>query len=79
MVSVLCTVNKGDLPLNITWTLNTNSVNFLHGISAIQTNKRISQLSIESVQAGHAGEYTCIASNNAGTSHQMIYLYINDT
>lgn len=76
MASVFCSVNKGDIPLNITWTLNNQSVAII-GISVLRTNKRISQLSIDDVRADHAGEYTCLASNLAGTTKHSAYLNIN--
>lgn len=77
MASLTCTVNKGDLPLSITWTLNEKSVYRIPGITVLQTNKRISQLSIESIQADHTGAYSCIASNSAGTNHHTAYLNVN--
>ena len=39
--------------------------------------KRGKQLSIESVGAAHAGEYTCVASNAAGTATRTAVLNIN--
>lgn len=77
MASVLCSVNKGDLPLNISWDLNGKLAYKIKGVSVLRTNKRISQLSIESVQAEHSGTYTCTASNSAGTVLQSAYLHIN--
>ncbi|KAK5645477.1 hypothetical protein RI129_006777 [Pyrocoelia pectoralis] len=77
MVSTTCTVNKGDLPLNISWLLNQQSVSNIKTITVMQTNKRISQLSIETLQAEHAGEYTCLASNVAGVATFKAQLNIN--
>lgn len=79
MVSVMCTVNKGDLPLSITWMLNGKAVSKFAGITILQTNKRISQLSIESIQDKHIGEYNCVANNIAGTVSHFAYLHINGT
>lgn len=75
----MCTVNKGDFPLNITWVLNEKPVTNINGINVLKTNKRISQLSIESISAEHVGEYICIASNIAGTITHSAYLHVNGT
>lgn len=77
MVTAFCTVTKGDFPLNISWTLNGNSLSKIFGINVLRTNQRISQLSIESVQEEHAGEYSCIASNNAGSVIHSTKLKVN--
>ncbi|XP_025834462.1 Down syndrome cell adhesion molecule-like protein Dscam2 isoform X25 [Agrilus planipennis] len=77
MVSVSCTVNKGDFPMNVTWMLNSQPVEMYQGVNIMKTNKRISQLSIDSVQYEHSGLYTCIASNLAGTSTHSAYLRVN--
>lgn len=77
MASVICTINKGDFPLNISWTLNGKPITSINGINVVKTNKRISQLSIESIQAKHAGRYICIASNAAGTATHTADLHVN--
>lgn len=77
MVSVLCTVNKGDLPLNISWLLNGRPVEKVLGVSVSKSNKRTSQLSIESIKAEHSGKYTCVACNSAGTAQHDDFLNVN--
>jgi hypothetical protein len=79
MSSLTCTVSKGDFPIAIVWTLNNRSVDTVQGISVMRTNKRISQLSIDSVQAEHAGEFTCSAKNPAGTAAYSAILHVNGT
>lgn len=74
-----CLVSKGDLPLKIHWELNDRDVNDIQGIATGQMNKRISTLSIENVQAEHAGKYTCIATNLAGRGEHSTYLNVNGT
>ncbi|XP_076265885.1 Down syndrome cell adhesion molecule 1 isoform X18 [Rhynchophorus ferrugineus] len=66
MVSATCVVSKGDLPLNITWYFNGSVVDLSLGFSVGQMNKRMSSISIDSVDAVHSGEYTCVAENLAG-------------
>lgn len=77
IISVVCTVNKGDLPLNIMWKLNDQNVENIQGITVLRTNKRISQLSIDDVQASHSGTYRCIAKNSAGEASNEAELRVN--
>lgn len=79
MSSLTCTVHKGDLPIQISWFLNNQSAETLQGISIMRTNKRISQLSIDSVQAEHSGEFTCQARNKAGITKYSANLHVNGT
>ncbi|KAJ8967482.1 hypothetical protein NQ314_002796 [Rhamnusium bicolor] len=77
MVSVTCTVSKGDFPIDIYWTLNNITMNKIDGASVLRTNKRISQLSIDSVQDFHSGEYICHAKNSAGIAMHSAFLHVN--
>lgn len=79
VVSLACSVNKGDLPLNISWEFNGTSLRDLYGVTTNMVNKRLSTLSIESVQADNAGEYKCISKNLAGYAEHAAYLYVNGT
>lgn len=67
MVSTSCTVNKGDLPIKITWMHNNQLIYSNDGVSISRTNQRISIVSIESVRDRHSGNYTCIAENSGGS------------
>nr|XP_049465891.1 Down syndrome cell adhesion molecule-like protein Dscam2 isoform X36 [Anopheles coluzzii] len=66
-VTISCTVTKGDLPINITWTFNGQAILTGESTSITRSGQRNSLLSIESVQPWHAGNYTCAARNAAGT------------
>lgn len=79
MVSASCTVNKGDLPIKITWTRNNQSIYSNDGVSISRTNQRISILSIESVRDRHSGTYTCIAENSGGSVNYTTSLWVNGT
>lgn len=79
MVSVLCTVTKGDLPIGIKWVVNDKPVDLATGIVISRLNSRISQLSISSAQAVHAGNYTCAVKNHAGVNKQSALLHVNGT
>lgn len=77
MAIVICAVTKGDLPVKISWLLNGLSIRSVQGVSIANTNKRASQLSIDDVQAHHAGTYECIAENKAGNTTYLADLYVN--
>lgn len=77
MVSAYCSVNKGDLPLDIYWTKNGRKLFTSDGISISRTNQRISVLSIESVRDRHTGNYSCIAENSAGGTKFTAELLVN--
>lgn len=77
--SVQCIVTKGDSPLNISWYFNGRSLDGSYGIGTTLINKKISSLSIESVQEEHMGDYTCTATNLAGSVSYTSHLTINGT
>ncbi|XP_063932439.1 cell adhesion molecule Dscam1 isoform X16 [Zophobas morio] len=77
MTSASCSVSKGDLPLTIFWIFNGKTVDHGNGVVVSLVNKRLSTLSIESVQAEHAGEYSCVATNAAGEGRQSSTLRVN--
>ena len=77
MTSLTCTINKGDYPIKISWTHNNLPVDSKKDVSVYRTNRRIATLSIDSVQAEHAGEYSCIAKNKAGFANYSAVLNVN--
>lgn len=82
MVTTLCTVNKGDFPIEITWYHKDNLGNVRKlttddGIIITRTNERISMLSIDQLKAKHRGNFTCAASNKAGKTQYSTNLLIN--
>ncbi|XP_051153618.1 cell adhesion molecule Dscam2 isoform X43 [Leptopilina boulardi] len=77
MVSVQCAIGKGDLPLEVTWMFNDHLIESNQNDIIIDNGKRRKQLTIESVAARHAGEYTCVASNMAGSVSRTATLDIN--
>lgn len=80
LVSVQCVVTKGDAPLEIIWTFDGRPIQSYHGdVIVSDTGKRVKQLTIESVAARHAGEYTCVASNAAGSVSHSATLDVNGT
>lgn len=77
LVTVICAVSKGDLPINITWNLNSDLINLVEGLTTSSANRRTNQLTIESAQAHHSGKYTCIAQNQFGVAKYSSYLNVN--
>ncbi|XP_066145688.1 cell adhesion molecule Dscam1 isoform X34 [Euwallacea fornicatus] len=75
--SLNCLVYKGDLPLNISWLHNNSTIHQEFGITLIPTGKKGSSLTIDSVSADHAGEYSCIALNRAGFDRHSAVLNVN--
>ncbi|XP_026295720.1 Down syndrome cell adhesion molecule isoform X40 [Apis mellifera] len=78
LVSVQCVVTKGDSPLEIAWTFDNQPIRSDRmDVIVSNSGKRVKQLTIESVAARHAGEYTCVASNAAGSTSHSAKLDVN--
>ncbi|XP_076173904.1 Down syndrome cell adhesion molecule 1 isoform X41 [Ptiloglossa arizonensis] len=77
VVTVPCAVIEGDQPLKLRWTLNGHAISPHSGISIVDLGGRGAILSIGSVQATHAGTYTCIAENPAGRHELSADLIVN--
>lgn len=78
VASVVCVVPKGDLPMDIYWTLNSALiVTGENGFNIFKMNKRTSSLNIDSLEAFHRGTYKCIANNSAGYAEYVTVLDIN--
>lgn len=62
-------MTAGDMPIKFTWFLNGNLIeNGRNNINVAIVGKRTSFLNIDSLSETHAGNYTCLAQNNAGLS-----------
>lgn len=80
MPSLSCAAVKGDLPLDIVWMFNGKPLDpDRDDVIVSKSGKRSLQLSIESVKARHAGEYTCVVSNVAGATQRSAVLNVNGT
>ncbi|KAL6435025.1 hypothetical protein ACFW04_005260 [Cataglyphis niger] len=78
LVSITCSVTKGDQPIEITWAFNGTSIDSRDSDVVIgSTNRKNSVLTIESVAARHAGDYTCTASNRVGATTHTAHLAVN--
>ncbi|XP_035731485.1 Down syndrome cell adhesion molecule-like protein Dscam2 isoform X12 [Vespa mandarinia] len=78
-VSAICSIVKGDSPIDIQWSLNGEPITArTHPDITIQkTGKKTSLLTIDSVTAHHAGEYSCVASNLVGSVTRSAVLSVN--
>jgi hypothetical protein len=64
---LICSVIYGDSPFAFHWLFQNNTLEDSLDIKIENSNKR-SILTVDSVAAKHAGEYTCKVLNNAGFS-----------
>lgn len=76
-VSAVCTIVSGDAPLEISWALNGVVITDDNPHISVTTTKRNSLISIDSASPSHAGEYTCVASNGAGSTSYSAELTVN--
>lgn len=78
LTGVQCIVPKGDLPVEIYWTLNADPIiTGEDSFTIMRLNARTSALSIESLNGRHRGQYKCITKNKAGISEFSAELKIN--
>ncbi|XP_043478422.1 Down syndrome cell adhesion molecule-like protein Dscam2 isoform X15 [Leptopilina heterotoma] len=78
-VSVACSVSKGDMPMELSWAFNSNPIDASMDsrITINRINKHLSTLSIDGILARHVGEYSCSASNLAGSVSHSTTLSVN--
>lgn len=62
--------------MEVTWKLNGNDISDNIEITTSKVGKRINVLSIESVTAYHAGNYSCHAKNFAGETENSALLIV---
>ncbi len=74
---LLCSVNRGDEPLTITWALKGDVISSEPGLTTTTLGTRTSMLTIQSVGYRHSGTYTCTAKNRAGSALQTAQLRVN--
>lgn len=77
-VQLNCYISKGDRPLRIEWHFHGMEVtSHAVGIRTTLLGDRSNILAIDSVGPGHRGEYTCAATNPAGTANYSTVLDVN--
>ncbi|XP_039283579.1 Down syndrome cell adhesion molecule-like protein Dscam2 isoform X44 [Nilaparvata lugens] len=76
-IQLNCHVAKGDRPLKITWSFHGEELSSHMGISTAKFSERSSILTIASAMAAHTGNYTCSATNQAGTTSYTATVLVN--
>ena len=74
---LVCIVSHGDMPVTITWSLKGKQLNSGPSISTTMLGQRTSMLTIADVSYLHIGEYTCRATNPAGSVTHSTQLVVN--
>lgn len=74
--SVSCIVTKGDVPIDIGWLFNGRRIDTNDGVLISKSGQKISILSFEYVHSRHAGQYSCLASNQAGSTEHTAELKV---
>ncbi len=74
---VSCIVQKGDPPIQISWSLKGDVVSSEPGLTTAQIGPRASILSIDALGYRHSGQYTCTARNSAGVASYSAELKVN--
>lgn len=76
-ITVNCLILSGDMPINVTWLLNNQAIHYDDDISVSKVGKHTYILNIDSVSAENAGNYSCVATNAAGSATQTANLVVN--
>ena len=74
---ISCVVTEGDEPLKLSWSFHGHNLTTGSGIQITDIGTRTSILMIHNVGHRHVGDYTCKASNNAGSSTHTAILNVN--
>ena len=74
---VVCIVSNGDEPLTLSWSLHGAIISSEPSISTTLLGTRTSMLTIQSVGYRHSGDYTCSATNQAGSRSSSATLKVN--
>ncbi|XP_076265906.1 Down syndrome cell adhesion molecule 1 isoform X36 [Rhynchophorus ferrugineus] len=75
--SIICSINKGDLPVKFSWLHNNISIDYIDGIVSTAVGKKANTITIDPIQGQHAGTYTCLAENKAGLVEYSSDLHVN--
>lgn len=78
-VQLTCVASKGDQPMTFSWTLGGEPIIQTMGLSAVAVGRQTSLLIVQSVTFRHAGNYTCLASNDGGQARQSAELIVKGT
>lgn len=74
-----CVLRKGDKPIVISWLFNGLPLTNSEDVEIVKMGSRSSILTIEPVTGQNQGNYTCVASNPAGSMAVHTVLKVNGT
>lgn len=74
-----CHVSKGDQPVKMIWMFNGQNLTARMGVTTQNIGSRTSLLTISNVLDIHSGNYTCMASNAAGTVNHTAVVQVKGT
>lgn len=77
---LFCQISKGDRPISINWTFksfNGNDVGVR--LASKRLSNKASMLSISAASANYTGNYTCTATNRAGSVSHRTSITVNGT
>ena len=75
--SLQCTISGGDWPIKVEWLFNDYHIPAHLEITTSKFTRHTYALGIESVTANHAGNYSCVAKNEAGKAAYTAALVVN--
>ena len=77
--AITCQIIEGDLPIVFRWERDGKLLSDNAGLGTIirKIDDFSSALVIDQITATHSGNYTCIASNVAGTEKHVVPLTVN--
>ena len=78
---ISCVITSGDQPVTLAWSFHgegdSGKTLSDDGIAITNIGKRMSMLVIDQVRSSHQGNYTCRATNPAGTRSHTAQLNVN--
>ncbi|KAL1463709.1 hypothetical protein WDU94_015435 [Cyamophila willieti] len=77
-IQVGCSVSAGDAPIHIEWKLSGTDIPSDFGVEIQSLGRRGSALIVDSADSKHGGNYTCSATNAAGTVHYTTTLNVHE-
>ena len=73
-VAITCVIKRGDEPIHISWMLNGHVLT--EDQVRIVSTPLVSTVIIDSITREQAGNYTCRATNDAGTAHYTTHVAV---